>query len=106
MAGKGLPDRRKRENETGELIGKLIGCLRNHRHRIDYRVMRLGGYPIGSGGIESADKFICHTRMIRSGAWWVKASGNFMLAIRCAIYNGTCDRVFQSCKKASLTKSG
>ncbi len=27
------------------------------------RSLRLGGYPIGSGGIESANKFICHTRI-------------------------------------------
>lgn len=52
-----------------------------------------GGYPIGSGGIESANKFICHTRLKRSGAWWVKETGNEMLRIRCALYNGTYDKV-------------
>ena len=102
----GLQRMNPKTAQAGELIGKLIGYLRNHRHRIDYRTMRLGGYPIGSGGIESANKFICHTRMKRSGAWWVKATGNLMLAIRCAIYNGTYDHVFQRYKKASLTKSG
>lgn len=53
------------------------------------------GFPIGSGGIKSANKFICHTRMKRPGAWWVKEIGNAMLRIRCAIYNGTFHRVFQ-----------
>jgi len=60
------------------------------------------GYPIGSGGIESANKFICHTRMKRSGAWWVKETGNEMLGIRCAIYNGTYDNVFEKYKKAQI----
>ncbi|MCJ8503182.1 hypothetical protein [Desulfatitalea alkaliphila] len=85
-----------------EEIRKLIGYLLNNRERIHYRGDRIGGYPIGSGGIESANKFICHTRMKRSGDWWVKQTGNRMLAIRCAIYNGTYDKVFQKYKVAQI----
>jgi len=85
-----------------EEIRKLIGYLLNNRERIHYRGDRIGGYPIGSGGIESANKFICHTRMKRSGAWWVKQTGNRMLAIRCAIYNGTYDKVFEKYKVAQI----
>jgi hypothetical protein len=88
-----------------ELIGKLQGYLQKHAHQIDYRSCRLGGYPIGSGAIESANKFICHTRMKRSGAWWVKHTGNAMLRIRCAVYNGTYDRVFDHYKKAQLFRN-
>jgi hypothetical protein len=90
--------------QAAELIRKLIGYLKKHRRRMDYRSLRLGGYPIGSGGIESANKFICHTRMKRSGAWWVKATGNSMLRIHCAIYNGTYDHVFENFKNACLSK--
>jgi hypothetical protein len=49
---------------------------------------------LGSGGIESANKFICHTRLKRSGAWWYAINCNQMLALRCAKYNGTFDQVF------------
>jgi len=63
--------------------------------RIDYGSHRKGGYPIGSGGIESAHRFICHARLKRSGAWWYVENGNRMLALRCADYNGTFERVFQ-----------
>jgi hypothetical protein len=95
--------RMKPQNDTaGEEIRKLIGYLRNNRDRIHYHGDRIGGYPIGSGGIESANKFISHTRMKRSGAWWVKETGNEMLAIRCAIYNGTYDGVFEKYKKAQM----
>ena len=59
------------------------------------------GFPIGSGAMESANKFVCHTRMKRSGAWWVVTSGNAMLRVRCAMYNGTFERVF---KKYTATK--
>ena len=93
-----------RNSETREEIRKLIGYLSNNREKIHYRGDRIGGYPIGSGGIESANKFICHTRMKRSGAWWVKETGNEMLRIRCAIYNGTYDKVFERYKNAHLPR--
>jgi hypothetical protein len=96
----GLERMQPRDELAGEEIRKLIGYLTNNRKRIHYNGDRIGGYPIGSGGIESANKFICHTRMKRSGAWWVKETGNEMLAIRCAIYNGTYDKIFEKYKNA------
>ena len=84
---------RPRNKEAQEEILKLIGYLENNSHRIDYLANLKQGFPIGSGGIESANKFICHTRMKRSGAWSVVASGNAMLRARCGIYNGTFHRV-------------
>ena len=66
--------------------------------QINYRSARRSGIPIGSGGIESANKFICHSRLKLSGAWWLKENSNTMLRIRCAIYNGTFDRVFEHYK--------
>ena len=98
----GLRRMHAKNGEAEEEIRKLIVYLNNNRERIHYRGDRIGGYPIGSGGIESANKFICHTRMKRSGAWWVKETGNAMLRIRCSIYNGTYDGVFQTYKTASL----
>lgn len=95
----GLQRMTPRDSIAKEEIRKLIGYLQNNRERIHYRGDRIGGYPIGSGGIESANKFICHTRMKRSGAWWVKETGNAMLRIRCAIYNGTYEKVFEKYKK-------
>ena len=100
----GLRRMQPKDNEAKEEIRKLVGYLNNNRERIHYKADRKGGYPIGSGGIESANKFISHTRMKRSGAWWVKETGNEMLRIRCAIYNGTYDKVFESYKRANLPK--
>ena len=62
--------------------------------RTHYRQLRRGGYPLGSGGIESSNKFICHVRLKRSGAWWYEANSNHVLALRCAKYNGTLYQVF------------
>lgn len=74
-------------------IERTINYLAHNQQRINYHSARQGGYPIGSGGIESAHKFISHVRLKRSGAWWYVQNGNQMLALRCAKYNGTFDRV-------------
>jgi hypothetical protein len=78
-----------------EEIRKLIGYLQNNRHRLGYANCRAQGLRVGSGGIESAHKYISHVRLKRSGAWWHIPNGNNMLRLRCAIYNGTYDRVLQ-----------
>lgn len=83
-----------RDATAKEEIRKLVGYLDGQAHRLHYIDDLKEGYPIGSGAIESANKFICHVRMKRSGAWWVEETGNDMLRIRCALYNGTYDRVF------------
>jgi len=60
--------------------------------------VKQGQDPRGSGAFESANKFICHVRMKRSGAWWHVINGNDMLRLRCSIYNGTFDDVFKQYK--------
>lgn len=86
-------------DEAREEIRALIGYLQNNAHRINYKTFKRGQYPRGSGGIESANKFICHVRMKRSGAWWYQINGNKMLRLRCAFYNETFDEVFARYKR-------
>lgn len=81
-----------------EEIRKFKGYLENNCERIDYDAANRGGFPLGSGGIESANKFICHIRIKRSGAWWYERNANAMLRIRCAKYNGTIDRILNHYK--------
>lgn len=90
----GLQRMKPRNEEAATQIEKGLSYLENNKERMDYGSLRKGGYPLGSGGIESANKFICHVRLKRSGAWWYVANGNKMLALRCAKYNGTFDRIF------------
>lgn len=82
--------------EAMKEIQKLINYLANHRHRLGYQECKDAELPIGSGGIESANKHICHVRLKRSGAWWLVENGNTMLRLRCALYNGTFDAVLNS----------
>ena len=91
----GLRRMQPASEEARKAIDNCWVSLQNHRDRTPYGKLRRGGYPIGSGGIESSNKFICHVRLKRSGAWWYECNGNEMLALRCAKYNGTFDRVFE-----------
>jgi len=83
-----------RSPEAEEAIRAFSIFLAGQRGRAGYAKLRRRGLPRGSGGIESANKLICHVRLKRSGAWWLEANGNAMLRIRCAIYNGTFDQIF------------
>jgi hypothetical protein len=88
---------RRMQAHTEEAAKAIANCwvyLHEHRHRTFYRQFRKGGYPLGSGGIESSNKFICNVRLKRSGAWWYETNSNQMLALRCAKYNGTFNQVF------------
>jgi len=90
----GLQRMQAQSDEAQKAIANCWDYLHAHRGRTTYQKLRRGGYPLGSGGIESSNKFICHVRLKRSGAWWYEANSNKMLALRCAKYNGTLDRVF------------
>jgi len=88
---------RRMQPLSDEAEKAMVNCwdyLDAHRGRTTYRQFRRGGYPLGSGGVESSNKFICHVRLKRSGAWWYEVNSNQMLALRCAKYNGTLDQVF------------
>jgi len=90
----GLKRMQGTSEEAQQAISNCWAFLHKHRGRTYYRQLRRGGYAVGSGGIESSNKFICHTRLKRSGAWWYEVNCNQMLALRCAKYNGTFDQVF------------
>jgi hypothetical protein len=98
----GLEALQPRDAQAAEEIRKLIGFLRNSERRLHDRTARKGGYPIGSGGIEAANKCMSHVRLKRSGAWWYVEKANQMLALRCAKYNGTFESVFEAYKRRAL----
>jgi hypothetical protein len=98
----GLRHMEAKDAQAADEIRKLTEYLTNNQGRVGYGCARKGGYPIGSGGIESAHKFIGHVRLKRSGAWWYVEKANQMLALRCAKYNGTFDSVFEAYKQKAL----
>ena len=85
--------------EAKEQIEKTLQYLSDHKEKIEYGSLKRGGYHIGSGGIESSNKFICNVRLKRSGAWWYPTNANNILKLRCAKYNGTFDRIMENYKR-------
>jgi hypothetical protein len=90
----GLKRMQAQSDAAQKAMANCWDSLYEHRGRTTYHKLRRGGYPLGSGGIESSHKFLCHVRLKRSGAWWYETNSNQMLALRCAKYNGTLDQVF------------
>ncbi len=85
--------------EAKEKTDVLYNYLSKHKGKMNYSSAKRAGYHIGSGAIETANKFISHIRMKRSGAWWYIKNANNMLKIRCAKYNGTYDKIIEKYKK-------
>ena len=95
----GLKRMKAETDDAAEKITSLRNYLFEHRKRGNYGAARRGGYHIGSGAIESADKFIGHVRLKRSGAWRYRSFANNILKLRCAKYNGTYDRIIEKYKE-------
>ena len=102
----GLWRMKPRTPEAADAIRALCLYLAGHAGRLGYDELRRRGLPRGSGGIESANKLICHVRLKRSGAWWLEANGNAMLRIRCALYNGTFTQIFEDYMAAHAAEKG
>lgn len=96
----GLKRMKCRSAEAQKNRDNLVGYLSNHKNRIDYGKCRRGGYPIGSGAIESANKFISHIRLKRSGAWWKVDYANNILKLRCSRYNSKFNDFFDRFEQA------
>ena len=91
----GIKRMNPRSNEAEKKIASVVRYLSNHKERLNYGAARRAGYHIGSGAIESANKFIGHVRLKRSGAWWYETNANNILKLRCAKYNGTYDAIME-----------
>lgn len=82
-------------SEAQEKITDAVRYLSERKHQVNYGSAKRAGYHIGSGAIESANKFIGHVRLKRSGAWWYITNANNILKLRCAKYNGTYDKIIR-----------
>jgi hypothetical protein len=66
----------------------------NHQRRMQYQQFRAEGYPIGSGGVESAIKQF-KQRLTGAGMRWSRPGAERMVIIRSAILSGTFQDLWQ-----------
>ena len=96
----GIKRMKPKSNEAEDKIATVVRYLSNHGEKMQYGAARRAGYHIGSGAIESANKFISHVRLKRSGAWWYETNANNILKLRCAKYNKTYEKIMQIYKQS------
>jgi hypothetical protein len=65
--------------------------LSNRTGQLDYKGAIEKGFPIGSGEIESAHRYVIQARLKLPGAWWEAANVEPMLALRTVRANGKWD---------------
>ena len=92
-------------SEAEEKITDAVRYLSKRKNQVNYGTAKRAGYHIGSGAIESANKFISHVRLKRSGAWWYITNANNILKLSCAKYNGTYDNIIRKYVAADREKS-
>ena len=63
---------------------------------MDYRGARDAGCPIGSGCVESANRFVVQQRMKRSGQRWGREGGQGVLTFRSLLKSGRFDEACRS----------
>jgi len=73
-------ERLKAVREARHYLEKRLDMLR-------YAAFRSGGYPVGSGIVESANKLVVEARLKGAGKHWAPANVNSVLALRCSIAN-------------------
>jgi len=92
----GIKRMKSKSDTAKDQIEKTVRYLSDRIEMINYGSLKRGGYHIGSGGIESSNKFISNVRLKRSGAWWYPTNANNILKLRCAKYNKTFDRIMEN----------
>ncbi len=75
-------------------IARELGYFRNNRKRMNYSQVADAGYPIGSGAVEAANRFLVNSRMKRSGQRWGRDGGQGVLTFRSLLKSGRFDRAW------------
>ena len=84
------------------LLYELRGYYVSNRNHMRYDEYRNKGWYIGSGSIESANKYIIAQRLKQSGMIWSKNSANALIWTRCKYFEGEWDAFWNSIKIAEF----
>lgn len=91
----------KELRRLSEQVGRPEGIEEHLRYltkRVDqmqYPIYQQGGWPIGSGIVESGHKMVMQARLKGPGMHWKPENVNLMLALSCARFNDRWDEAWQ-----------
>lgn len=77
------------------VLFQLRGYFVSNKECMNYDVYRKNGYFIGSGAIESANKYIVSDRLKRAGMRWTLQQSNAMIWLRCKYYEDRWDEFWE-----------
>jgi hypothetical protein len=83
------------EHAPNERLRQLIDHVRRFEDGVDYGVYHKRGWPLGSGEVESAHRYVPQERLKIAGACWSPDNVNPMLALRVVRANGWWDDFWQ-----------
>ena len=76
------------EDEPNERLRQLIDHVTRFEDSVDYGAYHARGWPLGSGEVESAHRYVPQERLKIAGAFWNPDNVNLMLALRVVRANG------------------
>ena len=76
------------------VLERELRFFRRHRCRMRYASLKVGGYTIGSGVVEAANKVLVNQRMKR--ARWSVAGGQNVLTFRALLMSGRFDAAWRA----------
>jgi hypothetical protein len=77
--------------QAREAVDECANYLLNHRHMLRYDLYLAKGYPIATGVIEGACRYLVKDRMERTGARWSLQGAEAVLKLRALWANGDFD---------------
>ena len=83
------------ENTPNERLRQLIDHVKRFEDSVDYGAYHERGWPLGSGEVESAHRYVPHERLKIAGACWSPDNVNPMLALRGVRANGWWDEFWR-----------
>lgn len=84
------------EGANTESIAECLKYINNRPGQFEYHKAIKQDLPIGSGGIESTNRFLIQRRLKLSGSWWKRENAEKMAALRVVRANGQWNELWRT----------
>ena len=83
-------------NPECEALAKLYHYFKRRKRKMRYNYFRKKGYYIGSGAVESANKYAVQSRLKRAGMKWTIQGANSIAFLKTQYHSGRWENIWQS----------
>lgn len=75
-------------NKPSKALRTELNYFKQHKHRMNYALMKEKAFPLGSGAIESAVRRVVNLKLKGNSIFWLKESANALLLLRSFFKSG------------------